>query len=723
TVSNLKPGQTTNFRVSAYDAKGNVLVSKDFQFASAAIQAPEIYEAGQSFEVAVAADASLLYDLSWYYVTETGDKEITDAKGLTSFTPDAATYPIKIVATPISESEGVCVAAPVEAIVNPYVAPQFGINDPYVTTKQSFVTTWDLVPDATRYAVQKMNANGQWVKMTAFNFVDGQIVGDTRATLSEDGTQFSYSVNMVKIGVEERYRVLAIDAKGAILESGEFTYNPVGLTIENDAYDFVFDPADEDQTQDPDDEVQTQTLRAVTVQDVDRNALQYQWYYSTNDDPTNWQVVDGATSADLVLSADEAAQNYNYKVIATDPNEDRQSVAYARADALDAPTNLTRTVDPDTGNLLLTWSADASLSADNFIVQYYRTDGEYSAWSDLPQGTITANGDGTFSLSHVNGVKYEHLRVRAVNETGWSSWYTAIPEDIIVTTKEDVVDPNDGVTSLREAIDAYQTLTAQGLIPPGLAVTFDSKVFGRAASKITLKASTPIIEITENVKIDASNLGYRLQIESEKLKHAVFHVVGENASLELESLFLRRAQSNEDGGILRAEDGATVKVVDCTFKENRTSQHGSAIALFSGSKLIVEDSLFEKNNAKLNGGVIYAVEGSSVTISNSTFKDNKAEGKGQNGGAIYAVDGSSVTISNSTFNNNQAGGNGKAIWIDASSTLDVENSTFTPDGASNLSGSVTTSLGKAIWVDDSVVSSAILDDAFVELEEEIESFF
>ena len=677
TVSNLSPGTTTDFRVSAYDAKGKVLDSIDFKFASVALNAPERYKAGNSLEVAVRADAPLKYDLSWYYVTEAGDVEISKAKDQTSFIPNDATYPIKIVATPIADAVGLCVSAPVEAIVDPYV-PQFGLNDPYVTTKRSFVTTWGAVPDATRYAVQKLNANGAWVKMTAFDVVDGQIVGDTRATLSEDGTQFSYSVNMVKIGVEETYRVLAIDPKGAVIEKAEFTYNPVGLTVENDAYDLANG---------------AQTLRAVTVQGID-DSLQYQWYYSTNDDPTNWQIVDGANSAELVLSADAAAQNYNYKVLATDPNEDRQSVAYARADTLDAPTILTETVDAATGNLLLTWNADANLSADNFIVQYYRTDGEYSAWSDLPQGTISVNGDGTFSLTHVNGAKYKYLRVRANDATGWSEWHMTIPGGLVVDTKMDAIDPNDGYTSWREAIDAYQALAAEGAIPPGIAVTFDPKVFKNSSSKISLKVDQPTVVITENVRIDASNLGYRLQIQAPNSKRNVFEVIGENASLELVSLNIFGANHAIDGPIIRAEDGATVKVVDCTFASNRTSQHGGVIALSNGSKLIVENCLFQNNRAQLGGG------------------------------AIYAVDGSSVTVKDSTFTNNTAGGNGNggAIWFDASSTLDVENSTFTPNGASNLSGSVTSSKGSAIWKDDAVVSAALLDAALIDLEEEITLF-
>ncbi|MGN0930220.1 MAG: fibronectin type III domain-containing protein, partial [Thermoguttaceae bacterium] len=522
TVSNLYPGTTTDFRVSAYDEKGTVLDSIDFKFASVALNAPEIYKAGNSLEVAVRADASLNYDLSWYYVTESGDVEITEAKGLTAFTPDAATYPIKIVATPIADVEGLCVSAPVEAIVDPYV-PQFGLNDPYVTTKRSFVTTWDAVPNATRYAVQKLNASGAWVKMTAFDVVDGEIVGGTRVTLSEDGAQFSYSVNMAKIGVEETYRVLAIDANGAVIESGEFTYNPVGLTVENDAYDLANG---------------SQTLRAVTVQGID-DSLQYQWYYSTNDDPTNWQILVDATSAELVLSADEAAQNYNYKVLATDPNEERQSVSFARADTLDAPTNVVRSVDETTGDLLLTWNADASLSADNFIVQYYRNDGEYSEWGDLPQGTIVANGDGTFSLTHVNGEKYETLRVRAVDETGWSEFKVAGSESedvedspFLVNTPLDVVDANDGVNSLREAVSYYLDAYAAGTLPEGAKVMFDPKVFTAENHTIVLDAETSF-NLTAPLVVDATDLDVNVVLDATASTNRLFTLTGEDADVTL----------------------------------------------------------------------------------------------------------------------------------------------------------------------------------------------
>ncbi|MGN0911309.1 MAG: right-handed parallel beta-helix repeat-containing protein, partial [Thermoguttaceae bacterium] len=414
----------------------------------------------------------------------------------------------------------------------------------------------------------------------------------------------------------------------------------------------------------------------------------------TNDDPTNWQIVDGATSAELVLSSSDAAQNYNYKVLATDPNEDRQSVSYARADTLDAPTNLTRSVDGATGDLLLTWNADANLSADSFIVQYYRNDGEYSAWSDLPQGTIVANGDGTFSLAHVNGENYKYLRVRANDATGWSEWNLTIPGGLVVNTKSDTINPNDGVTSWREAIETYQALAAEGAIPPGIAVTFDPNVFS-SSTKISVKNNAPMIVITENVRIDASNLERRLQIQLSNSKHEAFQVVGENACLELVNLNIFGANSNNDGAIILAQDGATVKIVDCALSSNRTSQHGGAVALFNGSKLIVENSVFQNNSAQLGGGAIYAVESSSVTVKNSTFTNN--------------------SVGN--------GANGPSVWVDDSSTLYVENTTFTPESTSPLSSTSTRLTAEAILDDDSTVDAALLDEVFVELEDEIELFF
>lgn len=61
-------------------------------------------------------------------------------------------------------------------------------------------------------------------------------------------------------------------------------------------------------------------------------------------------------------------------------------------------SKIARSVDEETGELVITWFADANLSADNFVVQYYRADVLYPVWIDVPQGTIVANGNGSSPL-------------------------------------------------------------------------------------------------------------------------------------------------------------------------------------------------------------------------------------------------------------------------------------------------------------------------------------
>lgn len=116
---------------------------------------------------------------------------------------------------------------------------------------------------------------------------------------------------------------------------------------------------------------------------------------------------------------------------------------------------------------------------------------------------------------------------------------------------------------------------------------------------------TPIIYITQNVKIDASNPGRRLQVQASNSNHDLFQVVGENASLELVRFNLFGANGIVDGTVILAQDGAKVKVVDCTFASNRTSQHGAVIALFDGSSLTVENCDFTGNIAPLGGGAFH----------------------------------------------------------------------------------------------------------------------
>ncbi|MGN0911266.1 MAG: fibronectin type III domain-containing protein, partial [Thermoguttaceae bacterium] len=247
--------------------------------------------------------------------------------------------------------------------------------------------------------------------MTGSNVVDGAVVsGNVRTT---DGSTFEYAVNMSDASVAKEYRVLALDSKGTLIVSETFEYTPMGLVVDNDAYSLN----------------QASILVASPLDSADSPT--YQWYSASADSPEDWTLIEGETESTYQLTAEDAALGLYYKVVATDAG-DRISVSYARPDTINAPSNLVVTVDETTGELVATWNASG---ATDFVLQYAYEGPAVDAWLDLPSPTVVDNGDGSFTLTHPNGAKYENLRVRAVNETGWSNF--AVP----------VVDPNLCVTT------------------------------------------------------------------------------------------------------------------------------------------------------------------------------------------------------------------------------------------------------------------------------------
>ncbi|MGN0911267.1 MAG: hypothetical protein ACI4NV_07625, partial [Thermoguttaceae bacterium] len=145
TVSNVKPGATTDFRVTAYDAKGKVLDAITFSFAPVDLAAPDYFRSNAPISVEILDAQSASADLAWYYVTPDGDVAITEAANQTSFTPASLDYPVKIVATGTGISKG----SVAEAVVNP-LALTVDHTAPYVTTTRKFDVSWDAVPDAAR---------------------------------------------------------------------------------------------------------------------------------------------------------------------------------------------------------------------------------------------------------------------------------------------------------------------------------------------------------------------------------------------------------------------------------------------------------------------------------------------------------------------------------------------------------------------------------------------
>jgi len=135
-------------------------------------------------------------------------------------------------------------------------------------------------------------------------------------------------------------------------------------------------------------------------------------------------------------------------------------------------------------------------------------------------------------------------------------------------------------------------------------------------------------------------------------------------------------------GFTSIKDGAgiysdtEVKVLNCMFKDNNSSQSGGGI--YTLSQLIINNSNFENNLAKYSGGGAFS---NTTAINNSIFIMNSAE---LYGGAIHSN--KSIDINNSNFVTNSAKNGG--AFSSKSSILEniyitINNSFFTSNYASN----------------------------------------
>ncbi|MGN0930221.1 MAG: right-handed parallel beta-helix repeat-containing protein [Thermoguttaceae bacterium] len=726
TVSNIKPGTTTDFRVTAYDSKGTVLNALSFTYAPVDLAAPDYFGSNAAISVEILDAQSATADLAWYYVTPDGDVAIPEAANQTSFAPANLDYPVKIVAT----GTGISAGSVAEALVNP-AELNVAHTAPYVTPSRQFDATWDAVPDAARYVFQRKNAAGNWATMTGSDVVDGAVVsGNVRTT---DGSAFEYTVHMSDASVAKEYRVLALNAKGALIVSETFEYTPMGLVVDNDAY-----PLDK-----------ASTLVASPLDAAD--APTYQWYSASADSPEDWPLIEGETGSTYQLTSESAALGLYYKVVATDPAaDDRISVSYARPDTIDAPSNLVVTVDETTGDLVATWNASG---ATDFVLQYAYEGPAVDAWLDLPAPTVTDNGDGSFTLTHPNGVKYENLRVRAVNETGWSNFKVAGSDEPIpvedspfrVNTLLDVVDANDGVTSLREAVSYYLDAQEAGTLPDEAKVVFDPNVFTAENHTIVLDAETSF-NLSAPLVVDATNLDVNVVLDATASTNRLFTLTGEDADVTLAGLTVANAsQTSKSGGALYVASGATLTLSSFKITESEARFGGGVYV--NNATLIIENSTFDNNYSVVSGGVISAANYANIVVSNTTFENNVAKSMG---GAVHLVSGSTATFTNCAFlenstnthgaavylahasatfvggeiSRNAAGStDGEAVFVSDVSTADFTDVAFDSNTPSDIGGdgtvTTTTTASSALLELD----ADLLDEVFVELEEEIELFF
>lgn len=256
------------------------------------------------------------------------------------------------------------------------------------------------------------------------------------------------------------------------------------------------------------------------------------------------------------------------------------------------------------------------------------------------------------------------------------------PDGIQVTTTADVVDANDGVTSLREAFAIASSDGEDSTIVTTGGATYDltncaagALVHDEMALTVLGHGGAATVRQTCSARVMVLRGGNstleRLVIRGGRLGSTVnctwpFNPPC-NAGAGVEALTpitLRSVTFTDNlanlgpglsrGGGLSALEGATI--IDSRFESNVSDRSGGAVSVHG--PLVVRNSTFMFNRG-LEGNAI-AIESGTATIEDSRFAANT----GGSGGAIV-MRGSSLVIRRSVLtDNNSGGGPGAAIWID-----------------------------------------------------------
>ncbi|XPM55095.2 MAG: DUF4347 domain-containing protein [Leptolyngbya sp. IPPAS B-1204] len=235
--------------------------------------------------------------------------------------------------------------------------------------------------------------------------------------------------------------------------------------------------------------------------------------------------------------------------------------------------------------------------------------------------------------------------------------YQGTLANFTVTTLSDVVNPNDNVISLREAVNAANTLGGSNNIFFGVNGTF------------TLTGGE--LGISSNLSIFGN--GASFTTISGNNASRVFNVSSGTVLLSGLTIANGRAGGGEGGGI---RNSGNLTVQFCTISGNSAGGGGG---IFNLSSLTVNSSTFSNNSAVFGGGG-GIFNGDSLTVNSSTFSGNSGV---KFGGGIF--NGGSLTVNSSTLSGNSAGFGGGITNV---GNLTVNSSTFSNNSAGAGGGGI-----------------------------------
>ena len=294
---------------------------------------------------------------------------------------------------------------------------------------------------------------------------------------------------------------------------------------------------------------------------------------------------------------------------------------------------------------------------------------------------------------------------------------------VVVDTPVDVVDANDGLTSLREAVELVNT----GLITGDAVevITFDSSI---ADQPILLESGLPRVfrttvtfdgDLDDDSVADITIQGVDdISTTSFSRGNLLFIV---ESDVTFDGLTFSGFSNTEEGGLGRliGASTSTVSIVNSNFDGNNLDSE-TGITQFLDSDAFIDNSSFTNN---FGGNTVVEIRGisgvpTSLNILNSTFENNvgvfSLSTPGTVAGAITARS-ANLLVENSSFINNSSEQNGGAIVVtdvvsdsDSNFSLTVSNSVFTGNSAGRSGGAI-----HSVSVPVQISNSLIADNSAV----------
>ncbi|MBY0459191.1 MAG: hypothetical protein K2V38_17815, partial [Gemmataceae bacterium] len=230
---------------------------------------------------------------------------------------------------------------------------------------------------------------------------------------------------------------------------------------------------------------------------------------------------------------------------------------------------------------------------------------------------------------------------------------------LLVTTASDVLDPADGVLSLREAVKAVNENRAGTQT-----IRFAANLNGATITLNPNPTDYGQFVLSRNVTIDTQGKSITIQRDpATATKHRLFEV-GANAGVDLTGLTLRKGKVDDAGGAILSR--GALRITNCTFVENQaTTGFGGAVAAVADSRaLIIRDSTFTGNSADVGGAISVGERVLLATISGGTVALNTAR---RGGGIAISSSTTEVPTRVSTarvdVNGNLASERGGGIYV------------------------------------------------------------